>query len=205
MRKPKTPADYAALAAQRGCTWLGPAVANVMEKTNWQCACGHTWPARYNDLQQGHGCSKCAYRSRAIPPEGYHLLAAEHGCVWLGPAVSSVMQRTQWQCERGHIWWARYNDIQQGKGGCLKCCHLSQAIPPEQYHVLAAQQGYVWLGPVVANVMQKTQWRCELGHIWEARYNDVRHGYGCRNCARLARSTQHFSAHVSASPMAMAG
>jgi len=186
----KTPSNYKALAVQWGYTWLGPEVSSVMEKTGWQCAHGHTWQARYNDLQQGHGCLKCAHLARAMPPEHYHALAAERGYLWLGPEVSSVMKKTRWQCGRGHIWQARYNDLQQGKG-CLKCFHLSKVITPDQYHALAASRGYTWLGPDVSGVLKKTKWKCARGHIWRARYNDIQQGYGCPRCARLSRTTRH--------------
>jgi len=185
-RPRKTPSDYGALAAKHGLTWLGPEVSSVMKKTGWRCERGHTWQARYNDLQQGSGCLQCFYLSQAIPPEQYKTLAQEQGFIWLGPEVSSVMKKTRWQCSRGHTWLARYNDIQQGNR-CLQCFHLSLAIPPEQYQALAKERGYIWLGPEVFTVMKKTGWQCGQGHQWQMRYKDLRSGESCPTCARLAR------------------
>ena len=64
-KSPKTPADYEALAQGRGFHWLGPEVANTLTKTGWQCAQGHHWQARYNDIRQGGGCPTC-YAERRV-------------------------------------------------------------------------------------------------------------------------------------------
>jgi hypothetical protein len=56
---PKTPADYNALAAERGFVWLGPEPENAGTKTNWVCDKGHTWAAAYSTIKIGHGCPSC--------------------------------------------------------------------------------------------------------------------------------------------------
>jgi len=39
--KRKTPADYEALARERGFIWLGREVPNATTATGWQCGQGH--------------------------------------------------------------------------------------------------------------------------------------------------------------------
>lgn len=58
---------------------------------------------------------------------------------------------------------------------------------PDDYHALAKERGFVWLGPEVPNIRTKTGWQCEQGHRWQARYDDVRRVTGCPYCAGNAR------------------
>jgi hypothetical protein len=59
----------------------------------------------------------------------------------------------------------------------------------KDYHALARQRGFVWLGPLPASVLVPTRWRCPNGHTWRARYHHLRQGTGCPLCARTARKT----------------
>lgn len=57
------------------------------------------------------------------------------------------------------------------------------------YHALATARGLSWLGPLPANVLTPTRWRCPHGHRWLARYNHIRAGHGCPKCAGTRRKT----------------
>ena len=183
---PKTPADYHALAEQRGFRWLGPEVSNVLTKTRWKCEFGHRWEARYNSIQQGRGCPVCASKVPKTPVD-YHVLAAERGFCWLGPEVPNTSIKTSWECEQGHRWEAPYNSIQQGRG-CPVCAGRAPKAPAD-YHALAEKRGFRWLGPNVSYTKTKTTWECEHGHRWKARYSDIRKGSGCPFCAGKAPRT----------------
>jgi hypothetical protein len=119
---PKTPDDYHALAEERRLRWVGPKVASIHDKTGWTCTQGHEWEARYNDIRRGVGCPFCA---GVVPktPDDYHALAEERRLRWVGPAVANTGTKTAWECEQGHRWEARYNDIQQGSG-CPFCTDI---------------------------------------------------------------------------------
>jgi hypothetical protein len=179
---PKTPADYAVLATQRGFRWLGPAVSNVQTKTGWECQQRHKWKACYSSIQQGTGCPICACKARKTPLD-FQALAERRGFRWLGPEVRNHGTRTTWQCEQGHRWQARYKDIQRGKG-CPTCAGVVPKTP-DDYSALAEQRGFRWLGPEVPNNQTKTVWQCQEGHRWEACYGSVQQGRGCPVCAGL--------------------
>jgi hypothetical protein len=184
--KRKTPADYRALAAKRGFTWLGPEVANVMIKTGWQCQRGHQWQARYESIRAGSGCPHCP-DLRAKTPADYEALAATRGFVWLGPEVANTLTKTGWQCEHGHQWQAIHGSIRAGIG-CPHCANRARKTPAD-YRALAAKRGFTWLGPEVANVSTKTGWQCGQGHQWQAVYYSIHSGRGCPHCANRARKT----------------
>lgn len=113
-------------------------------------------------------------------PHDYYALAEKRGFIWLGPEVSSVMSKTKWECSKKHQWLACFSKIQLGRG-CPFCAGKARKTP-EDYHALASQNGFIWLGPMVDKVHTKTVWRCSLGHEWESGYADIRQGYGCWFC-----------------------
>jgi hypothetical protein len=53
---------------------------------------------------------------------------------------------------------------------------------PYDYCVLATKANLIWLGPIVTNNATKTQWQCNLGHVWETAYENIRSGCGCPYC-----------------------
>ena len=183
---PKMPADYHALAKERGFRWLGPEVSNALTRTSWVCEYGHRWEARYNSIQQGRGCPVCASKVPKTPAD-YHALAEERGFRWLGPEVPNTSTKTSWECERGHRWEAPYSSIQQGRG-CPVCAGRARKTPAD-YHTLAEKRGFRWLGPNASYTKTKTTWECAQGHRWEARYNDIQKGSGCPFCAGTVPKT----------------
>jgi very-short-patch-repair endonuclease len=184
---PKTPEDYHALAERRGFRWLGPEALNIHSKTSWECEEGHRWQARYHDIQQGRGCPVCADRVPKTPAD-YHSLAEERGFLWLGPEALDTKGNTWWECEEGHRWETDYNHIQRGRG-CPFCAGLAPRTPAD-YHALAEERDFRWLGPEVPNIHTRTAWECAEGHQWEAVYNSIRRGTGCPVCLDLVHGTQ---------------
>lgn len=58
---------------------------------------------------------------------------------------------------------------------------------PADYHELARKRGFKWIGPEVKFITVNTWWECSEGHRWYARYNNIRHGTGCPECANEKR------------------
>lgn len=180
---PKTPADYHALAQGRGFRWLGPEAPDTMTRTGWQCVHGHRWQTTYGKILQGRGCPVCAGTSPRLPAD-YEALAEKRGFRWLGPTVPKTDTKTNWQCPHGHQWPTTYGKIRAGRG----CPHCSNHVPKtaEDYHQLAKERGFLWLGPLPQNTHMKTWWQCQpgrLGHRWPARYQSIQQGTGCPVCA----------------------
>jgi len=60
---------------------------------------------------------------------------------------------------------------------------------PTDYHALAQERSFQWLGPEVSNTTTVTHWQCQEGHQWQASYNNVLRGTGCPTCAGLTPKT----------------
>lgn len=58
------------------------------------------------------------------------------------------------------------------------------------YHDLAQDRGFCWLGPEVPNAHVKTEWECPLGHHWMSNYNNIQKGTGCPACATARTADQ---------------
>jgi len=121
-------------------------------------------------------------------PEDYSALAVSRGFVWLGPEVRSITAKTGWQCPKLHEWQGTYNDIYHSGSGCPHCANCVRKVSAD-YHSLAKEHGFEWMGPEVKGVMAKTGWKCAKGHEWQSRYNDIKTGYGCPYCGGHGRKT----------------
>ncbi|MCA9731182.1 DEAD/DEAH box helicase family protein [candidate division KSB1 bacterium] len=110
--------------------------------------------------------------------EDYHILAESRGFRWLGPEVSTTKTLTTWECPRGHQWQAIYNNIQQGRD----CPFCSRRKKPPDYHLIAHQRDFQWLGPLVTSIDTPTKWKCEYGHEWYATYRNILRGDDCPIC-----------------------
>jgi hypothetical protein len=185
-KAPKTPADYKRLAKKRGFRWLGPEVLKVDTPTGWECPVGHQWQASYHNVQhRGSGCPFCAGRVPKKPAD-YKRLAKKRGFKWLGPEVPDTHTPTGWECPAGHRWQNSFSHIQSGQG-CPTCAQIAQRRPPEDYHTLAQERDFIWLGPEVPATDVPTKWQCSKGHVWRTAYHVIQHGAGCPTCANIAK------------------
>jgi hypothetical protein len=116
---------------------------------------------------------------RKKTPEDYHALAEHRGFRWLGPEVSTTKTLTTWECPKGHQWQAIYNNIQQGRD-CPFCSHRKKTA---DYHLIAHQRNFQWLGPLVTGIDIPTKWKCEFGHEWQATYRNILRGDACPMCS----------------------
>jgi len=189
--KRKTPDDYHALAAERDLIWLGPAVTSGKVKTQWKClAEGHTFGRPYSEIKKGHGCSKCgkqqAIKARRKQPADYHAMAESYGWTWVGPEVSIASTTTNWECNNRHVVEASYATMKKGR----KCGDCSpRRLSPDDYHSLAEQRGFKWLGPEVRKNSEKTMWLCaEKKHEFPSTYKQISRGRGCRECGIKRRA-----------------
>ncbi len=186
MPRRKVSDDYRNLAEERGFVWLGPEVSNSVTPTEWQCPEGHRWQATYESMRSGNGCPQCSGHLRKTA-EDYNALAAKQGLDWLGPMPQNVHRNTWWKCHCGYRWRASYANIKQGHG-CPACARCAPKTP-QDYHTLAEERGFNWVGDLPRNIEEKTTWECRFHHRWEASFHAIRLGNGCPYCYGNARLT----------------
>jgi len=111
----------------------------------------------------------------------YENLARHRGFDWTGTLPKSTHKKTMWTCSRGHIWRACYHDI--NKGSSCPACSCKALKKAGNYHALAKQRMFKWIGEIPSNIHEPTTWECSSGHRWNARYNGIRQGKGCPHYA----------------------
>lgn len=186
---PKTKDDYIALAEEKGFEWVGvEAPRTTHDPTEWRCVNGHTWNARYHDIQGGNKCPHCSGRAKKTEDD-YRILASSIGFEWLGPKLVGTHEKTKWTCQNGHLLETTYSSLQQGKG--CKYCSGKAKKTPQDYRSLAEESGFKWLGTSAVNRTTKTSWKCPERHTWEASLASIQRGSGCPHCAGLAPRTPH--------------
>lgn len=67
---------------------------------------------------------------------------------------------------------------------------MSRRNSPEQYHQLAAERGFEWLGTEVISSRTPTLWRCQSGHEWWACFSGIKRGRGCPICSHRTTKTE---------------
>ncbi len=109
-------------------------------------------------------------------------------------------QRVWWRCEKGHEWQTAVYHRGEGKG-CPYCAGR-QVLPGEndlasRMPRLAAQwhptkNGRLTPEQVFCGSHEKVWWRCERGHVWQARIKARVQGDGCPVCAgKVLRPGEH--------------
>jgi hypothetical protein len=92
----KTETDYRDLAAERHMIWTGDVLPeNVLAKTTWRCARGHSFEMRFANLQSGRGCPVCSQRYRRRQ-EDYQKLGAQHGLELADPMPPNIKTNVRW-------------------------------------------------------------------------------------------------------------
>jgi very-short-patch-repair endonuclease len=117
----KVKQDYDNIGKDRNIRWVDSVLPdNTMVKTLWECKKGHRWLAKYNDIHNGQGCSRCCGNIKKTIDD-YRFLAEERGFKWVGEKLpKNVVTKTWWECGKGHKWEAVYHNIKTGYG-CPYC------------------------------------------------------------------------------------
>lgn len=182
----RTLSDYEDLAQKRNISLIGDMPNRVTDKARWQCSNGHQWDATYHCLSRGTGCPYCAGKATRKECE-YYALAESRGFKIVGNIPTRTTDNARWQCNQGHIWSARYCQIQMGSG-----CRLCSKRAPKtltDYVELAKSIGYTFEDELPKTTKTRSTWTCNNGHAWSTCYDSVRVGKLCPHCAGNARLT----------------
>jgi hypothetical protein len=106
--------NYERLASKHGGKCLVVEKNANNSSTTWQCKNEHVWNSSYSHIRRGQWCPYCA-KNYLLSDNDYHIMAAKHNgeCLYVG--LNALDSTSLWKCEFGHIWKARYANIQQGK------------------------------------------------------------------------------------------
>lgn len=130
--KKKTIHDMSNLAATRSGVFLSSEYVGQGHKHIWQCAAGHVFHARPDDVKQGHWCPDCAgLRKKTL--SDMHTLAGSRNGKFLSPAYLGNRVNHQWQCEAGHVFHTKPAGVTQGNW-CPSCYNIRRKKTPTTIH-----------------------------------------------------------------------
>lgn len=119
----------------------------------------------------------------------------QHGYKPLEPYVNAL---TKWKCQHlecGDIVSPRYNDIQQGKGGCSRCRYVksakSNSFNADEATEIMLKSNLRPLEPYINN---RTKWKClclTCGRVCYTLFDTIRSGKGgCLTCGFASSSAK---------------
>jgi hypothetical protein len=87
-----------------------------------------------------------------------------------------------WECEYGHQWEMRPNDIKSGQWCSI--CNGSHKLTIEEMDQIAKDRNGYCLSIAYINSREKLRWRCEKDHEWDASPGAVKQGTWCEICIK---------------------
>jgi hypothetical protein len=89
------------------------------QSRRWRCAAGHEFMTNPYRVVGGAWCPRCAGRRLGI--EHMHAMAAERGGRCVSEEFVDAYTHLQWECEKGHRWWARPTVVRCAGTWCPHC------------------------------------------------------------------------------------
>lgn len=171
------------LAEECGGKCLSKNYINSSTKLIWQCKKGHEWEATSNNVKKGQWCPECANTKKTIE-EMNKLASTNHGRC-LSTEYINTNTKLKWKCNKGHVWSATPNSIQQGSW-CPYCVGNAKKTI-ENMRKFAEEHHGKCLSVEYINSSTKLIWQCNEGHVWEAVPNSVMRGSWCPHCVGIIK------------------
>jgi hypothetical protein len=182
MRKKYSIKDMQRMAQKRGGKCLSQQYINNYTPLLWECKLGHRWETKpYYVIIMGTWCPKCAgimthtIQEMRIFAEGKKGKCLSHE--YINHNTSLL-----WECEKGHRWEARPNNVVLKGNWCPKCANRL-LISIVEMKELARSRGGECLSDEIIKYRQKLKWQCEKGHQWNAISSSIRQGHWCPTCS----------------------
>ncbi|WP_282161980.1 hypothetical protein [Ulvibacterium marinum] len=173
------------IAKSRGGKCLSDEYVNARTKLIWQCSEGHIWKAIPSSIKQGHWCGTCTGNNKKSLSE-IKKLALKKGGYCLSEEYINSGTNLKWQCSKGHIWEATYDNVKRGTW-CIICSRKSAGIKRRltitEMNKIAQKRGGKCLSEEYTNTQTKLPWECRNGHQWEATPGNIKNGRWCPTCA----------------------
>jgi hypothetical protein len=163
---------------ERGFTLVGEYI-NANTHTFFRCSKGHEWSAqpRYI-INAGWGCPHCAGNVKLTKADIEKRLEGR-GIRLLGDHLG-LRNKVIFACEDGHEWKAEINTVLNHRSGCPYCAKnakLDSSVINERLKLRGIQMIGSYQG-----TRNKSLFKCQSGHEWEAGLASVLGGNNCPTC-----------------------
>jgi len=163
-------------------------------KLEFQCANGHIWKTKAENIKNGKWCYKCSYEYRASLRRGniedMQEIAESREGKCLSIKYFNVDTKLKWQCKEGHIWEAVPHSIKRGSW-CAKCSNKYKGRYRRgnigEMREIATIRGGECISKEYNGSGNRLKWKCKKSHEWEAVPDSIKRGSWCAKCARTKR------------------
>lgn len=188
LRKRRTLEEMQALAVARGGRCLSDHYVNTATHLEWECAMGHRWRATpASVIQHSSWCRVCASkepRRSRITMDDMQARARVHGGRCLSDAYNGAHTPLEWECAKGHRWFARPRKVKEGVW-CPACTVLGRPrLLLANFQHLADERGGRCLSEEYGGYRAPLEFECAAGHRWTTTANSVCSGNWCPQCYR---------------------
>ncbi len=162
------------------------------KKLEWKCSLDHVWFAAVGSRTAGgHGCPVCRNLKTVAGINDLQTLFPEIAQQAFGWNPNEVNARSskklQWKCSFGHL-WTTVVSLRTVRGmGCPTCANQQLLVGFNDLattHPDLSRQADGWNPTtVIAGTHSKKSWRCDEGHLWDAKIQSRARGIGCPICA----------------------
>ena len=172
-----------------------------LAKAKFKCEKGHTWKTTPASVMHRTGCPHCVGNiplsakiiNSRLEGRGVNLIGVYHGA-----HVSTLFE-----CDHGHTWLARPNNVINGRN----CPHCAKQYPLNKKTVneRIVDRGIEMIGDYINN-STPVLFKCGEGHDWEAMPANVMKSTGCPFCAgNLPLSKEIVNARITERGITMIG
>ena len=113
--------DMQNIALQKKGLFLSSTFKSVNDKYLWQCKIGHQWNAAPMDILKGTWCKNCSITNKKDSIADMQKLAELRNGKCISNEYINSQTKLLWQCELGHQWEAKPNNIKHKKSWCPYC------------------------------------------------------------------------------------
>ena len=169
--------DLQQIAKRNGGKCLSTEYKNIKSKLKWKCNKRHVWETSLTVILRGGWCPTCVGKKKLDIKE-MQMLAKSKGGKCLSKEYKNKDTKLEWQCEKGHNWWATPGSIKNRNSWCNEC----RKNTLEEMNEFAKLRGGECISETYINATEKLKWKCVYGHEFEALYNNLKKGSWCTAC-----------------------
>lgn len=108
-----------ALAKERGGACISDPNRPLVRTARWRCAAGHEFTNVPYRIAAGRWCPLCSGHRLTI--EHMQKMAEERGGRCISREYFDAKTKLQWECDKGHRWWAMPGGLRNSGSWCPEC------------------------------------------------------------------------------------
>ena len=176
------------VAKLKGGKCLSKDYINNNSNLLWQCSKGHKWEASLKSIKnRGSWCLECSGNKKYTIDDCHKLAKSKKGKC-LSKSYKSANTKMKWECDKGHVFEARFVSLKAMDGWCTICSRQrgakARSLTIEQMHDIARERKGKCLSKKYEGNKIHLKWQCSEGHKWEATPANIKKGHWCPKCRK---------------------